>query len=178
MWLGTRFRTQGPQTIAELWRHTPRDSFCLRRHPADRRAAATAAKRIAYCDRRLRLRLRANVPAAPAPSKCTGGSGSAPLPDKKCRFQQLQFRLCILEEHSRMSDIGLGCHRYFSLCWLAGKIGKVSFIITLQHTILLRLFTANQDNTRLLASRSELYGVQAGSIANSSSSYFVHATVK
>ena len=86
---GRRSRSRSPSCGVTL--HC--GSFCLRRHPADRRAAATAANRIAYCDRQLRVRLRA---------KCTGGSGSAPVPGKKCRFQQLRFRLCILEEHSRM----------------------------------------------------------------------------
>ena len=59
------------------------------------------------------------------------------------------------------------------------RLGReVSFITTLRHTIPLRLFTANQDSMRLSASRSELYGVQALSIANSSASYFAHATAK
>ena len=44
---GRRSRSRSPSCDTTL--HC--GSFCLSRHPSDRRAAATAANRIAYCDR-------------------------------------------------------------------------------------------------------------------------------
>ena len=68
------FRSQEPQPIVELWRHIPLQLFLPTSSPGGPQSRSDRSQLYAYCDRHLRVRLRA---------KCTGSSGFAPVTDKK-----------------------------------------------------------------------------------------------